>query len=421
MAIDSLPGFRDFYPDETALRAALFGIWRSTVRSFGFQEMDAPVLESMDLYKKKSGDELVGQLFDFKDRGGRHVAMRPEMTPTVARMIAAKERDFRKPIKWFSIASFFRFERQQKGRLREFVQLNCDLVGDATPDADAEMITLLVEILRACGLGPADVAIRVSDRNAWSAFLAQRRIDPAKLPDFLTIIDKLDRADVGELNTKLKAFAATVEKVREFASQDCMAHPTLAALRERLEQRGVIDYITFDLSIVRGLAYYTGVVFEAFDRKGEHRAIAGGGRYDTLLSKMSDGSTDLPALGFGMGDVVFLDVIRENAEAAQRLDELAKGLCDLDVYAIVADEAARKHALRSIAEMRRAGLRVDYPFGAVKVAKQFQNAEQAGARMAVVFGAEWPMVRLKTLATREESPILAQSLVSEVQLALRLR
>ncbi len=420
MQIQTLPGFREFYPEDVALRSALFGAWRTTARSFGFQEMDAPVLEPMDLYKKKSGDELVGQLFEFVDKGGRHVALRPEMTPTVARMIGARERDYKKPIKWFSIASFFRFERPQKGRLREFVQMNCDLVGDPSPDADAETIALLVELLRSAGLGPDDFAVRISDRNAWLAFLERRFIKPDRLPEFLTIIDKLDRADRGELNAKLSSFKADVDKVREFAAQDAMTHPSLAALRERLENRGVLEFTTFDLSIVRGLAYYTGVVFEAFDKRGEHRAIAGGGRYDSLISKMSEGSADLPAIGFGMGDVVVMDVIRAQENAAKQLDAWAKELSRLDVFVVVADEAMRRQAIRATYDLRRAGYRADYPLGAVKVAKQFQTADQLGARVAAVIGSEWPMIRLKHLASREESLTSEASLIKDIGLALAL-
>ena len=191
----SLPGFRDFFPSDCARRNYITGAWRRVARTFGFLEYDGPALESLDLYRKKnSGGEILGQLFAFTDKGGREVALRPEMTPTLARMLIAKAREYRKPIKWFSIAPFYRYEKQQSGRLREFLQLNCDLVGDASPEADAEMIALLIETMRAFGLTSEDIVVRVSDRRAWTQFLAGLGVtDESAAREVLGVIDKLER------------------------------------------------------------------------------------------------------------------------------------------------------------------------------------------------------------------------------------
>ena len=292
-----LPGFRDFYPEECARRNYILSRWREVARRYGFVEYDGPILEPVDLYKKKSGGELVGQLFDFTDKGGRHVAMRPEMTPTLARMIAARERDFRKPLKWFCVPQFFRYEKQQRGRLREFYQLNCDIIGEGSSAADAELLAVVIDTMRAFGLRREDFGVRVSDRSVWNEFAAARGITEERVPAFLEIIDKLDRLSPTDVEHKLADFEILHKDLLEFVFHPEEQAASFTRILDDLRARGLEKFVEFDLAIVRGLAYYTGFVFEVFDRDKKERALAGGGRYDKLLHVISDGRVDLPALG----------------------------------------------------------------------------------------------------------------------------
>ncbi len=409
--IQALPGFRDFYPADTAARRYVFEKWREVARRYGFVEVDGPTLESVELYKKKSGGELVGQLFNFVDKGEREVALRPEMTPTLARMVATRDRDFKKPIKWFSVASFFRYEKQQKGRLREFTQLNCDLIGEAGPAADAEMIALAIDLFRSFGLTENDFFIRVNDRNVWLDFLKGRGIAAERAPEFLQIIDKIERERPEVTAQKLAGFGVTREELDAFLARPAAElGGALGTLEADLQARGLIQFVTFDPRIVRGLAYYTGVVFEVFDRARESRALAGGGRYDELVGTISDGAVKHPALGFAVGDVTLLDLLRALPHTAAAMEAATKADAALDVYVVVADEAFRPQALGLVGQLRGAGRRVDFPLGPQKVGKQFQAAETLGATHAAVVGNEWPQIKWKTLATREESIVSADDL-----------
>ncbi len=399
----SLPGFRDFFPSDCARRNYITGTWRRVARTFGFLEYDGPTLESLDLYRKKnSGGEILGQLFSFTDKGGREVALRPEMTPTLARMLIAKAREFRKPIKWFSIAPFFRYEKQQSGRLREFLQLNCDLAGDASPEADAEMVALLIETMRAFGLTAADIVVRVSDRRAWAEFLAGCGVsDEAAVGDVLAVIDKLEREPREVLEAKLGALGVGLAAVEEFVAS---GRPDFYAdLRANLEARGIEDFCELDLRIVRGLAYYTGTVFEVFDRRQDRRAIAGGGRFDRLLGDLSGKKADLPAIGFGIGDVVLGDLLADLPATRALMDEGIARQMACEIYVVVADEARRPEALRVVQLLRALGRRVDYPLTADKVGRQFKDADASGARVALVIGDEWPRLKVKDLKARTEA------------------
>lgn len=403
-----LPGFRDFYPEDCARRGYLLDGWKHVARRYGFVEMDGPVLESMDLYAKKneSGAEILGQLYQFQDRGERQVALRPEMTPTLARMVIAKERAYRKPMKWFSTANFFRYERQQKGRLREFIQFNADLIGDASTAADAEVVSLVIDLLRHFGLTHEDFVIRLSDRTAWVRFLESKGCTDTR--SVLAIIDKLEREPEESLNAKLAPHGLRVTDLREFISSGSPEH--FAPLLEQIDARGLRAFVEVDLSIVRGLAYYTGLVFEAFDRGKSMRALAGGGRYDNLLANLSDGSVNLPAIGFGMGDVVLGDLLEELPHTKTRMEAAIAASPAAEVFVVIADEAHRKDALGVVQALREAGFRTDFPLGEAKVGKQFQTAGQLGARFAVVIGGEWPSVKVKTLSTREEVTIAREAL-----------
>lgn len=409
-----LPGFRDFYPDDCAGRNYILETWRTVARRYGFVEFDGPVLEPMALYEKKSGGELVGQLFDFTDKGDRHVAMRPEMTPTLARMVAARERDFRKPLKWFCVPQFFRYEKQQRGRLREFYQLNCDIIGEAATAADAELLAVLIDLLRGFGLGEKDFVVRLSSRTAWQEFFARAGGQPEDEYEFFQIVDKAERNPPEKTDAALAKFGLTAQQVLDFMRSKT-ATAELAPILADLTARELGGFVEIDYAIVRGLAYYTGVVFEVFDRSKNERALAGGGRYDKLLSLMSDGKTDLPALGFGMGDVVLANLINDTPTAKAQLDAWLARERAADVYVVIAKEERRPDALALVQRLRDAGQRTDFPLTAAKIGKQFQNAEQLGARIAVLVGDEWPQVKVKVLATREETLVAADSVLTFLQ------
>ncbi len=320
----SLKGFRDFYPEDFAKRAYIADTWRRIARQHGFIEYDAPPLESLELYRHKSGDELVGQLYSFVDKGGREVALRPEMTPSVARMVSARWQSLPKPVKWFSIPQLFRYERPQAGRLREHFQLNADIFGDASPKAEAEILALVIRMFKAFGLGSTDVTIRLSDRRVLNEVLGRIGVADSQINGVYTVLDKLHRVDRADSVTKLERLGLSADVIEQlFASVAAFGNATdNVALGKLLGESDaftsmlrlltdlVVDareWIKIDLTIVRGLGYYTGTVFEAFDAKEEFRAICGGGRYDGLLESL--GGTDAPAIGFGWGDVVLTDLL----------------------------------------------------------------------------------------------------------------
>lgn len=409
--MQSLPGFRDFLPDDCAFRNAIFARWREVCSGYGFVEWDGPILEPTELYRKKSGPEIVAQLFNFTDKGDREVALRPELTPSLARVVAAHEREFRKPLKWFSIPQCFRYEKQQRGRLREHFQLNCDLIGDASAAADVEVIALAIDLLRAFGFTASDVVVRLSDREFWTDLLCKQGVPNDRWGELLQVIDKSEREPREKTAERLGALAEPVFEVLDGGGRS----ERLESLVRQLGDRGLADYARIDLSIVRGLAYYTGVVFEAFDRAGELRAIAGGGRYDNLISQLSDGAVSLPAIGFAMGDVVLGDLIKETPPAFQRLAEMVSRQSALDIYLIIAKEERRSDALQQLQQLRDAGWRVDHPLAPAKVGKQFQAAEAIGAKITLLYGDEWPAVKVKTLATREEVLVAHEELLPRLQ------
>src|SRR6185312_5215798 len=262
--MQALPGFRDFLPDDCAVRNYIFARWRDIARRHAFIEWDGPVLESTELYKKKSGAEIVDQLFNFTDKGEREVAMRPELTPTLARVVAAHERGFKKPLKWFSIGQFFRYEKQQRGRLREHFQLNCDIIGEASLAADVELLALAIDLLRSFGLNQTDFVVRLSDRQFWTDFLRSQGVAESRWQQTLEIIDKSERESPEKTKEKLGELAAPVSKLLAEGGKSDRLNEMLDGLRAR----GLADYVNVDLRIVRGLAYYTGIVFEIFDRAG---------------------------------------------------------------------------------------------------------------------------------------------------------
>ncbi len=412
--MERLPGFRDFYPEplpnpdvwSADLRQYIFDRWRRTARSYGFCEYDGPPLEPLELYTVKSGEEIVGQLFNFTDKGNRAVSMRPEMTPTLARMVGAHARNYKKPIKWFALPQLFRYEKQQKGRLREHFQFNADLLGENDPAADAELIALLIDVLRVFGLTAEDFVVRLSSRQAWHDFFAQRCADAAKEYEFYQIIDKLEREDPAESDKKLGALGFKLEEIQAFVQA---GQPTaeLQAILDNLRARGLGDFVKIDYNVIRGLAYYTGTVFEAFDRKGEFRAIAGGGRYDHLVKLITGGKAEMSAIGFGMGDVVLTELLRKR-QLVPKLESAIK------VFFLIEDEALRTETYQWIQKLREAGQGVEYPLTPAKPDKQFKRALELKAAYTVKLerAGETVQARLKNLANREEKVVPATDLVA---------
>jgi len=399
--MERLPGFRDFYPEPLPhtdvwscdARQYIFEKWRTTARRYGFREYDGPPLEPLDLFTTKSGEEIVGQLYNFKDKGDREVSLRPEMTPTLARMVAAHERNYKKPIKWFAIPQLFRYERQQKGRLREHFQFNADLIGETDAAADAELIALLIDTLRSFGLTEQDFVIRLSSRNAWSDFFKQGRGEAAHEYEFYQAIDKLERTSPEENEKKLTALGFSLNAVNTFIKS---GKPTaeLQSILDNLAARGLRDFVKVDYRVIRGLAYYTGTVFEAFDRKGEFRAIAGGGRYDNLVKLVSGGKVSLPALGFGMGDVVLLELLKSRGL-------LPKFDANLDVFVLIEDENLRPLSLKLVQDLRTAGYAVEYSLTTAKSDKQFKRAQELKATCTAKFESD-SYVRVRNLKSRKE-------------------
>src|SRR5213594_1120178 len=391
----ALPGFRDFYPDELALKNYIFATWREVARRYGFQEYDGPPLEPLELYTDKSGEEIVQQLYTFEDKGGRKVALRPEMTPTLARMVGAHAQALKKPIRWFSIPQLFRYERQQRGRLREHFQLNMDILGEASPLADAELIAAAIDIMRAFGFGPADVQARVSDRRVLRTLLLGRGLTEAQLPTAFEVIDKSERVPqeaLAEILAKVGIARREASIVFEVANLRSIETVTAALakveggeeagepLRQAvgaLEAMGLGDFVAVDLTIVRGLAYYTGIVFELFDTGKSLRAICGGGRYDGLLKAL--GGVDLPALGFGMGDVVLGELLKERGPADQASTKL-----DAFLIAVSGEDVAP--LLQLAHRLRDLGVAVDYGLRPAAIRKQLELAAARGAVRAVIVG-----------------------------------
>jgi histidyl-tRNA synthetase len=390
----SLPGFRDFYPPDLAIRAHIMAAWREAARRHGFEEYDGPPLEALELYTEKSGEEIAGQLYAFTDKGGRSVALRPEMTPTLARMVGSRAGALRKPIRWFTMPQLFRYERTQRGRLREHFQWNVDVIGEPDVAADAEVLAVGLDALRLLGLGEADVVARVNDRSLMEKLLGAIGVEAAQLSGAYAAIDKLGREPRDRIRERLES--AGISAATAGAVLGIFDVPDLGGLLRRFPEAGIEaevlrlethgqqlaelghpGVVRFDPGIVRGLAYYTGIVFEIFDRAGALRAICGGGRYDRLLAAL--GGTDLPAVGFGMGDVVLRELLTERG----LLPDLSPAI---DFFLITVTDAERPALRQAAARLRAAGRTVSYAFRAGSVGRQFKEADARGARHTVVLG-----------------------------------
>jgi histidyl-tRNA synthetase len=395
MQTKALPGFRDFYPADLALRSHILRTWRTVATRYGFEEYDGPPLEPLELYTAKSGDEIVGQLYNFTDKGGRDIALRPEMTPTLARMVAARANGLKKPIRWFAVPQLFRYERQQRGRLREHFQLNCDLIGEPGPLGDAEIIALAIDVMRAFGLGPGDVRVRLSDRRVLRALLTGAGVLDSQLGAAFQAVDKIERNERRGLAEQLATAgiaSSAIDGVFESAALRGLPAVETALTRvpggstageplrrvvDALTAMGLGEFVEVDLTIVRGLAYYTGTVFELFDAGRTLRAICGGGRYDGLLQAL--GGVDLPALGFGMGDVVLGELLRDRGL-------VPSDGSSIDVFLAAITEDDLPFVLALAHQLRDAGLRAEYALSAQPVGKQLKLADARSARFAVVIG-----------------------------------
>jgi len=429
----SLPGFREFYPEEFSRRQQIFAVWRQAAGAHGFQEYDAPVLEPLELYTTKSGEEIEGQLFNFVDKGGRAVSLRPEMTPTVCRMVGAKAGALKRPIKWFSIAEFYRYERAQKGRLRAFNQFNADIFGEAGPEAEIELIALLIQCLAGFGLTKDDFYVRLSDRNLWFFFLEGLGFTEPQARGILGAIDRYEKMGDdafkgyveahGELPADKKDRVLGFLRIRSLAELESALAPLasepisarLADWRKvlgGLAAMGLGDFVSVDLSVVRGLAYYTGFVFEAFDRKGDLRALAGGGRYNDLVKKL--GYADLPAVGFAIGDVTTGLLLEQRGLARE-------GAAAPEIYAVFGGEAGRLAAFADIRALRAAGRRVEYPFKDAAFGKQFKAAAESGAKLALIYGGDElakGVVKIRNLTDRSEREVPRGEVAAAVAAAL---
>lgn len=397
MQSQALPGFRDFYPADIALLQHIFAAWRTVAARYGFEEYDGPPLEPLELYTAKSGEEIVEQLYHFDDKGGRGVALRPEMTPTLARMVAAKATEYKKPIRWYSIPHLYRYERQQRGRLREHFQLNMDLIGEPGPLADAEVIAAAIDIMRELGLDAGAVRVRMSDRRIVRALLQAGGVEESQLAAAYAAIDKIDREDRAKSIDRLASeglAASSIDAVFAIGEVRGLEPVTnaladvrdgdaigedLVICHDALCDMGLREYLEVDLSIVRGLAYYTGIVYELFDAERSLRAICGGGRYDGLLEAL--GGVDLPGTGFGMGDVVLAELLRKHAAAPPPSERL-------DVFLVAVTSADVPEILRLAHTLRDRGTRVEYALKAQAVAKQLKIASARNSRSAVIIGPE---------------------------------
>jgi histidyl-tRNA synthetase len=426
----TLPGFREFYPEEFARRNFIFRLWRQTATAFGFAEYDAPVLEPLELYKTKSGDEIEAQLFSFTDKGGREVALRPEMTPTVCRLVGAKANALKRPVKWYSIAEFYRYERAQKGRQRAFFQLNADIFGEAGPEAEIELIAMLVQSFRALGLTQQDFYVRLSDRNLWFYYLEALGFDDAQTRGLLSAIDRYEKMGDEAFTGYIQTFGP-LEPQKQQAVVAFMKIQSLEALEQevarlpqgKLEARladwkkllgaldamGLAGFVSVDLGVVRGLAYYTGFVFEAFDRKGDLRALAGGGRYDDLVEKL--GGPSMPAVGFAIGDVT-TGLLLEQRGLMPNFVQAP------DIYCVIGGPGERLAAFGDIQALRAGGFRVDYPLKDVPFGKQFKAAAESGAKVALIYGGDEiakGVVKFRDLAERAERDIPRAQLLATVR------
>lgn len=416
--IPSVKGTRDFYPEQMAVRTWLYGTAREVAESFGYQEWEAPLLETLDLYAAKSGEELVKeQSYVFKDRGGDEITLRPELTPSLARLIAQKQQELTFPLRWWSFGPFWRYERPQKGRTREFFQWNVDMLGPDTPEADAENVAVLATFFRRVGLTPKEVMILVNDRRLIEAQFDQFDVKKEMRPPVSSWIDRRGKMSPGEWEAYGSNIGLSVPQVENFKAmledKDLWKQSSQQVrFYKAIEALGVGDFVQFDPSIVRGLLYYTGTVFEAWEVGGDiRRSILGGGRYDNLLSDV--GGESLPAVGFAMGDVVIILLLEKYGLLPQSLD-----VNPAPVLVTVFDEERQLDSLRLATSLREAGLKVVVYPDAAKLGKQFKYADRIGAKVTLVLGPDEAIndvVTVKDLRSGEQTMVPQEEVVGVIQ------
>ena len=412
-------GTRDFYPEDMRLRNWLFDNFTDAALLHGFDEYDAPVLEHEELYTRKQGEEITQQLYNFQDKGERKVALRPEMTPSLARMVMARAGGLPMPIKWFSIPQCWRYERTQRGRGREHYQWNVDIWGTNEISADAELISILVTFFEGVGLTPKDLVIKISSRKVLEEVLGSLGISGENFSKTCIIVDKMDKlpADVienqlielghnSDVISKIQSILGmkNMDELSKSLGGESIAVSELNLLFNSIDSYGISEWVEFDASIVRGLAYYTGAVFEAHDREGKFRAICGGGRYDKLLSTL--GGKDLPATGFGFGDMVIMELLAEK----NLIPELISGIEDI---VIPLNPELRSASVTVAAALRDIGRTVDLVLEDKKLKWAFKHAERTGAdRLVMVMPEEWKSgkVRIKDLESGEENDVSIEEL-----------
>jgi len=386
--ISPVKGTRDFYPEQMAVRTWLYGMFREVAESFGYQEWEAPLLETLDLYAAKSGEELVKeQSYVFKDRGGDEITLRPELTPSLARLIAQKQQQLTFPLRWWSFGPFWRYERPQKGRTREFFQWNVDILGPDTPEADAENVAVLATFFQRVGITPKEVIILVNDRRLINAQFDRFNVDEGMRPAVSSWIDRRGKLspsaweaygkEIGLTNTQLTNLKSMLDD-RELWKQS----PEQVRFYAAIKALGLSHFVQFDPSVMRGLLYYTGTVFEAWEVGGEiRRSILGGGRYDNLLSDV--GGDSLPAVGFAMGDVVITLLLEKYGLLPKNLD-----VNPAPVLVTVFDQERQLASLELATKLRAAGLKVIVYPEEIKLGKQFKYADRIGAKVTLVLGPE---------------------------------
>ncbi len=414
--IRPVKGTVDFYPEEMALRSWLYATIKSVSESFGYEEYEAPLLEPLELYAAKSGEELVEkQSFVFEDRGGNMVSLRPELTPSLARMVAQRQNELVYPLRWWSYGPFWRYERPQRGRTREFFQWNIDLIGVDTPEADAELAAVSARFLEKAGLPASEIVVLVNNRALMDSELERIGIPPESRPGVFNLIDRRDKMSAD----KWEAFALEIglsgsqfEELCALLENDDLwkRSPALVRFFEAADAFGVSDYLKFAPYIIRGLAYYTGTVFEARDRENEFRSILGGGRYDNLVADV--GGDPLPAVGFAMGDKVI-------AEVLSKFDRLpsAETLRRPPVLVTVFDEASMDASIAFAARLRSAGIKTAVYPEAIRLGNQFRYADRIGARFAAILGPEEQangQVTIKDLQTGEQEAMAAEAAAAYV-------
>lgn len=409
--VQSVKGTRDYYPEEMGVRIWLYEKMRQVSEAFGYSEYEGPILETFELYAAKSGEEIVEkQSYVFSDRGGDKLTLRPELTPTLARMVAARQPELVFPLRWWSFGPFWRYERPQKGRTREFFQWNIDMIGDPSPDADAELIAIAATFLKQVGLDPAEARVLVNNRLLMEREVVALGVDPGKREDVFNLIDRRDKMNLDSWREYAAEIGLSVDQTQGIESliqdQDLWKKsPELTRIFAALEAYGVTDYVEFAPNIIRGLLYYTGTVFEAWDTAGDFRALFGGGRYDNLVGDV--GGEPLGGVGFAVGDLVITLLL-------EKLGKLPSfGGTPAPVFITLFDEGLSEDMVALAQRLRRAGFKVTNQLSAEKLGKQFKFADRIGARIALVVGPDEQarqQVTVKDLESGEQQTISSEDL-----------